>query len=100
MSIWRMGMATVRDDSSTTMVNQTQSFLIIKFLICWVLSLRALAKRSTAEPRQGPCGDRWWGHTRSHSLGLGLLGLGHLLACSPEIAFHLHKLWGIFLLFL
>lgn len=92
-------MATVRD-SSTTMVNQTQSFLIIKFLICWVLSLRALAKRSTVEPRQGPCGNRWWGHTRSHSLGLGLLGLGHLLACSPEIAFHLHKLWGIFLLFL
>lgn len=57
-------------------------------------------KRSTAEPRQGSCRDRWWGHTRSQSLGLGLLGLGHLLACSPEIAFHLHKLWGIFLLFL
>lgn len=39
-------------------------------------------------------------HQVTHSLGLGLLGLSHLLACSPEIAFHLHKLWGIFLLFL
>lgn len=40
-------------------------------------------------------------HTRSWcSLSLGLLGLGDFLACSPEIAFHLHKLGGIFLLFL
>lgn len=34
------------------------------------------------------------------SLDLRLLGLRHFLACSSEIAFNLHKLWGIFLLFL
>lgn len=32
--------------------------------------------------------------------GLRLLRLGHFLACSPEIAFNLHKLWGVFLFFL
>lgn len=65
--IWRMGIATVRDDSSTVMVNQMQSFLIVKILSCLdSLPQELWPKRSTAEaPRQGSHrdgGDRP-GHT-------------------------------------
>ena len=55
---------------------------------------------------------KYWGDPCTHFLcvlgwvrgfcspDLRLLGLSHFLACSSEIAFNLHKLWGIFLLFL
>ena len=80
--------------------NQNQTLLKITDP-CWLgfapgaLALSLSAGEALA---QAFCVLGWVRGVRS--LDLWLLGLRHFLACSSEIAFNLHKLWGIFLLFL
>lgn len=98
--IWRMGIATIRDNSSTAMVNQTQSFFDSQNSQLSGFSSSGLWPKNSAVEVSRRGSYRDGGTHQVTQPGLGLLGLSHLLACSSEIAFHLHKLWGIFLLFL
>lgn len=83
------------------MANQTQSFLIVKILSCLGSLPQDFGPRRVLQRYLDMAPTAMVGTRQvTGSLGLGLLGLGHLLACSPEIAFHLHKLRGVFLLFL
>ena len=80
--------------------NQNQTLLKVTDL-CWLgftPGALALSLGAGEAPAQAFCVLGW---VRGLcSLDLRLLGLRHFLACSSEIAFNFHKLWGIFLLFL
>lgn len=82
------------------MANQTQSFLIVKILSCLGSLPQDFGPRQALQRYLDMAPTAMVGTHQVTGSGLGLLGLGHLLACSPEIAFHLHKLRGVFLLFL
>lgn len=82
------------------MANQTQSFLIVKILSCLGSLPQDFGPRRVLQRYLDMAPTAMVGTRQVTGSGLGLLGLGHLLACSPEIAFHLHKLRGVFLLFL
>lgn len=98
--IWRTGTATVTAGHPPREGKSNQILRKVKIL-CWLeCSPGAFALRLRRHPQTALRGDKQGNAGSWCSLGLGLLGLGDFLACSPEIAFHLHKLGGIFLLFL
>lgn len=75
---------------------ESQTFCWLEFSP-WASALRLSAEEAPTDIAQ--CGEVGV-HEGLVQSCLGLLGLGDFLACSPEIAFHLYKLWGIFLFFL
>lgn len=100
--VWRIGTATVTGSLSTQVVGKPKQILFKGTVLCW------LGFSQGIWPRGGSAGEAP-PHTisvcngpgaRSLQPGLRLLGLGHFLACSSEVAFNLHKLGSVFLLFL
>lgn len=103
--VWRIGTETVTGSLSTQVVGKPKQILFKGTVLCWLGFSQGI----------WPWGGKRWGAPpppphmisvctgpglRSLQPGLRLLGLGHFLACSSEVAFNLHKLGSVFLLFL